>query len=304
MKNLKLLLFILLNLSLSSNFYGQDVILKIDLGATKFEYLEYIYFTAILKNESSEFIKISKSEYLTGPDIDIYLFDEKGYKYDNYITGDPAFPPSYYELDPGAEIEFPLNTYYSLQYYMEGIKDLPRSGLDLGKYKLKGILNINRKKIESDWVEFEIIPIKEGKNFDLFKEATIKFFNPLEKEKGVQLYKEIIETSPSSILSLYSIDVLSYWCGGNHNLPIEEVETLKEKALKIFLNYFPDSRAAFYVVTKVIVLFRLGGDEDKTIEYLRELSEKTKNLKMKQKILIEIEKQLPGGLRLIQSEKY
>jgi len=249
----------LLNFLLISAFTYADEPLKIavDLGGNKFHYLEMLFAKIIVNNISGEALEMPKVEDYDGPLVTFELYDKQLNKIlpDRTPCCDGFDRDKTYIIDPGEQIEFPLCSYYLLQYYMIGSNGIIYPYLKPGNYKIRAILSLKKKKITSDWLDFVVTDdhyagleqyININKNYDINKD-----YKEYEKQ-----YFQILQYDSISVLSIRIIFSIQFLYNGFYKADFS-YRTQKQylalkKAEKLFLNHFPESRFAYYTVRSII----------------------------------------------------
>jgi len=256
---MKKIIFLLLIMAVSSRLYSENTIeISVDLGGNKFHYLELLYAKIIVKNKGTQPLELKKGDIYSGPYAVFEIFDKQTNKTlpnMSPMSGSYEGEITFYVISSGAQIEFPLGSYYSLKDYMYPSSDFIYTYLKPGKYKVRVTIWLKNKKIASDWLDFEVTNdqyagLQQFLNIGRKYKDLRREFKEIEKE-----YYQILEYDSVSMLSLrviYSFPFLyNYFYDGSKEYLSKKQFSLLKNAENLCINHFPESRFAYQAVAKL-----------------------------------------------------
>ncbi|KAA3615021.1 MAG: hypothetical protein D8M58_11255 [Calditrichaeota bacterium] len=303
-----------ITLTLNTNCLANNIEVSLDLGGDKFQYLEYIFVKIIIKNNRQELLVLPKSpigkypEYLEFIILDGQLQPIKTIKRFYCVRG--SNKRYFYEIAPKSEVEFPVGSYYNLQSFMKGSKELIHRYFEPGYYKIKAVLKFKSDSIESKWIEFEVLPteylhINEYKK--IFRENGLLRDTPELKEMS---FLKLLEKQPSNMLSLRIINDLSYiyryylpQCGSKYTY--KQFNFLLEKAKMLYINEMPNSRFAYYTINRLTTSLIMNDMKKYSFdkrEFWEDFSDKMINLDMKRVSRIKAMDYVDSKIHVIEKE--
>lgn len=264
---------------------AQNITVSLDLGGSDFFYLEKIYAQIEVTNESTNILKLRKTDNINGPKVQFILLNSKNeiFPFNPIITHTIIHQETiFYILEQGQKITFPIKgRYYDLSNYYKKVRTFDRH-LPVGDYRIKAQIKLNKKVYESDYKKFSVSAIENRSAFDLFKQAKEIYFQKTQTNRTISLFNELYSKYPNSFYNVLAIGELDYLIRARkkyyNNININN-DDLINRILVYLLGIFPNRRHIF-IETKWLLV----GNEKKEF-WVNKISNDLKNMEFRNKII-------------------